>query len=73
MLFRAAIKLGIDLRRSYMVGDRWRDIDCGIAAGCKTIFVDNGYAERLHQLPDFSVKSLLEATALILEKDIDEN
>lgn len=69
MLFRAAIQLGIDLRRSYMVGDRWRDIDCGVAAGCKTIFIDNGYKEDLHQLPDFRVKSLLEATALILEKD----
>lgn len=56
-----------------MVGDRWRDIDCGVAAGCKTIFVDNGYAESLHQLPDFRVKSLLEAAVLILEKDTDEN
>jgi D-glycero-D-manno-heptose 1,7-bisphosphate phosphatase len=73
MLFRAAIQLGIDLPQSYMVGDRWRDIDCGAAAGCKTIFIDNGYTEELRQLPDFRVKNLLEATALILEKDTDGN
>ena len=33
-------------RRSVMVGDRWRDIEAGQAAGCRTVFVDHGYAER---------------------------
>lgn len=67
MLFRAAAELKIDLGQSYMVGDRWRDIDCGFAAGCKTIFIDYGYAEELRHLPDFRVKSLAEAARLILE------
>ena len=44
MLLHAARELGIDLAQSWMVGDRWRDIDCGHAAGCKTIFIDRGYA-----------------------------
>jgi transaldolase len=69
MLLRAARALDIDLGKSYMVGDRWRDIDCGVAAGCKTIFIDNQYAEELHHQPDFRVTNLLEATRLILEKD----
>src|SRR5882757_10067320 len=34
MLFRAAGELNIDLSKSYMVGDRWCDVDCGRAAGC---------------------------------------
>ena len=42
MLRRAARELGIELGQSWMVGDRWRDVDCGHAAGCRTIFIDRG-------------------------------
>ena len=45
LLFEAARRLGIDLRSSYMIGDRWKDVACGTAAGCATVFVDYGYAE----------------------------
>ncbi len=65
MLLRAAEALGIDLAASFMVGDRWRDIDCGRAAGCTTIFIDYGYAESLRQLPHHRVSGLLEAAQLI--------
>ena len=66
MLLRAARELEIDLAQSWMVGDRWRDVDCGHAAGCRTIFIDRGYAEELNQLPDFRTKNLLEAAEIIL-------
>jgi D-glycero-D-manno-heptose 1,7-bisphosphate phosphatase len=66
MLLRAARELGIDLARSWMVGDRWRDIDCGHAAGCGTVLVERGYAEAMRQAPDHRVRSLLEAAELIL-------
>jgi len=65
MLLAAAAELNIDLPASWMIGDRWRDVDCGKAAGCRTVFVDNSYAEELRELPDFRVKSLLEAALLI--------
>ena len=68
LLLNAARELGIDLARSWMVGDRWRDIDCGLAAGCRTIFVDRGYAEALKQTPDFRVKNLAEAADIILDE-----
>jgi transaldolase len=68
MLRRAAEALGIDLTRSWMVGDRWRDVDCGHAAGCKTIFIDRGYAEKLRQTPDFSARNLAEAADIILAR-----
>ena len=67
MLRRAASELGIDLSRSFMVGDRWRDIDCGHAAGCKTFLIDYGYAEPLRQPPDYRVKSLAEAADILLD------
>jgi D-glycero-D-manno-heptose 1,7-bisphosphate phosphatase len=66
MLLRAAGELGIDLARSWMVGDRWRDIDCGHAAGCRTVLIDRHYTETLKQPPDFRAENLLEAAEIIL-------
>ena len=68
MLLRSARELGIDLAQSWMVGDRWRDIDCGHAAGCRTIFINRGYAEELRQKPDFSAGNLAEAADIILRE-----
>lgn len=68
MLRRAARELGLDLAQSWMVGDRWRDVDCGRAAGCRTIFIDHGYDEPLRQSPDFRAASLLDAATIIIEK-----
>jgi len=66
MLLRAARELDIDLAQSWMVGDRWRDIDCGAAAGCRTIFIDYGYDEQLRAQPTHRAASLLEASAIVL-------
>jgi D-glycero-D-manno-heptose 1,7-bisphosphate phosphatase len=66
MVLDAARALHLDLARSWMVGDRWRDIDCGKRAGLRTIFIDFGYAEELREKPDFTVKSFAEAAATIL-------
>lgn len=66
MLLRAAREMNVDLARSWMVGDRWRDIDCGHAAGVRTIFIDYGYDEKLKQQPNFRVANLVEAAELIL-------
>lgn len=66
LLVSAARDWGIDLTRSVMVGDRWRDVAAGRAAGCRTIFVDHGYAERRPERPDAVVGSLPEAVSLIL-------
>jgi D-glycero-D-manno-heptose 1,7-bisphosphate phosphatase len=68
MLRRAARELGLDLAQSWMVGDRWRDIDCGHAAGCRTVFIDYHYAEPLRQKPDFSAGNLAGAADIICGK-----
>ena len=66
MLLRAGRELNIDLAQSWMVGDRWRDIDCGSAAGCRTVFIDHGYDEKLRSLPDFRVADLRAAATVII-------
>jgi len=53
MLLDAARDLNIDLARSYMIGDRWRDVGAGKAAGCLTYFIDYGYNEELQHAPDY--------------------
>jgi D-sedoheptulose 7-phosphate isomerase len=67
MIIEAARKHNIDLAASFMVGDRWRDIDAGYNAGCKTILIDYGYSERPpdHE-PDVRVRSLREAADWII-------
>jgi D-glycero-D-manno-heptose 1,7-bisphosphate phosphatase len=69
MLLAAARERSIDLSRSYMVGDRWRDIGAGKAAGCFTIFIDRGYDEAVVDRPDAVCRDLREATDLILSRD----
>jgi D-sedoheptulose 7-phosphate isomerase len=67
MIIAAARKHNIDLAASFMVGDRWRDVDAGYNAGCKTILIDYGYSERPpdHE-PDLRVGSLREAADWII-------
>ena len=67
MILRAAEALSIDVSQSFLIGDRWRDVDCGHRAGCRTIFVDRKYSEPLRQLPDWTVKSFGEAVDVILQ------
>jgi D-glycero-D-manno-heptose 1,7-bisphosphate phosphatase len=66
MLLDAAAALGLDLNRSWMIGDRWRDIDCGRRAGVRTVFLDWDYAEPLRERPDFQVRSFAEAVRIVL-------
>jgi D-glycero-D-manno-heptose 1,7-bisphosphate phosphatase len=66
MLLEAAHECDIDLARSYMIGDRWRDVGAGKRAGCFTIFIDRGYAEGLTDIPDATCSDLPQAAAVVL-------
>lgn len=65
-LLAAAETHCIDLSSSYMVGDRWRDIEAGERAGCITVFIDYGYNEKQPDNFNHSVRSLTEAADIIL-------
>lgn len=67
-LLDAANVHGINLPASYMVGDRWRDIEAGERAGCKTIFLDYDYDEKRPKKFDYRVHNLVEAAHIILGK-----
>lgn len=66
LLLEAAREHGIDLARSFMVGDRWSDVAAGAAAGCSTLLVATPYSERDRCAPDHEVADLREAAQRIL-------
>jgi len=66
LLLEVTRDFNIDLAASYLVGDRWRDIEAGQRTGCKCLFIDYGYTEKQPVKPYVAVKSLSEAAGLIL-------
>ena len=66
MLIQAAEERGIDLSRSFMVGDRWSDVVAGAAVGCKTFLFDVPYSQCHRCTPDHVVADLTEAADRIL-------
>ncbi len=68
LILEAAARHQVDLASSFMVGDRWRDVEAGRRAGCQTVFLDFGYQERQPEDCDIRAASLDEAAGLILER-----
>ena len=68
MLRRAAARLGLDCKKSFMIGDRAGDVAAGRAVGCSTIFIDLGYADERPESPDFTAASLDEAARIVLRQ-----
>jgi D-glycero-D-manno-heptose 1,7-bisphosphate phosphatase len=69
LLLDAAQAHAIDLHGSFMVGDRWRDVEAGRRAGCRTVFIDLGYNERRPDPPaDYTTVDLPAAVTWILSQ-----
>jgi D-glycero-D-manno-heptose 1,7-bisphosphate phosphatase len=68
MILDSAARLQIDLAASFTVGDRWRDVDAGKAAGTRTVFINRGYDEALGEEPDVTVGGVQEASEWIIEQ-----
>lgn len=74
MFLQARDELGVDLKRSWMIGDKLIDTQAGRRAGARTVLVATGYGKEQSELPertecvDFFVPSLREAAELIVEE-----
>jgi D-glycero-D-manno-heptose 1,7-bisphosphate phosphatase len=65
MLLKAQLKYKINLKKSFMIGDRWRDIGAGNKVGCTTIFIDRNYSEKLNYKPNYCILKLNEIFSII--------
>jgi len=65
LIIQSASVLGLEIPSSFMVGDRWRDIAAGQAAGCRSFFIDYSYPEKAPEEPFTTVFSLLEAVQIM--------
>ena len=70
LLLTAAIDHNINLNNSYMIGDRWKDIEAGQRAACKTIWLNQHYEEKSpDKAPDFTASTLMEAANWIVMQE----
>ena len=67
LILEATKKWNIDLKKSWMIGDRWKDIEAGNSAGCKTFFLDYNYKEKRPVNQNYVVDSLYNAAKIIGE------
>ncbi|KKU75282.1 MAG: D-alpha,beta-D-heptose 1,7-bisphosphate phosphatase [Candidatus Giovannonibacteria bacterium GW2011_GWB1_47_6b] len=67
MILQAAKELEIDLSKSFVVGDRWRDVDMGPLVGCKTVLINTEATKRENKKikADWKADNLLEAATII--------
>ena len=68
MLIEAGLVWGLDFRKSFMIGDRWTDVEAGRRAGCKTVLVHAAITEVQRSQPDFQASSLGEAVQCIFRE-----
>lgn len=69
LIIQAALDHHVSLKDSFMIGDRWKDVEAGIAAGCRTIWLNSDYDEpQPPRAPDFTTTSLSEAAEWILQQ-----
>ena len=68
-IIESAKEFNLDLKQSFLIGDRWKDISAAKSAGCKTIFIDYGYDELRPENPDYIIKNLEQAVEIILGKN----
>lgn len=68
LILRAAAEWDVDLSCSYVVGDRWRDIEAGRRAGCATIFIDYGYSEQRPDGYDLAGRDLQDVASWIVTR-----
>ena len=69
LIKKVLTKKNIDLSKSFVIGDRWRDIDLAHNLKCKSIFIDRKYKEKLNKKPDYVCISTIQAISIILKNE----
>jgi D-glycero-D-manno-heptose 1,7-bisphosphate phosphatase len=70
MLHAARDDLGLDLQRSWLIGDQARDVAAGRAAGCSTILVSADPEAVAAAAPTAAASTLAEAVVIVLRSEI---
>jgi len=65
MLLQGGEEFHVDLAQSWMVGDRWKDIEAGRAAGCRTVYLRHDHDQEASGGPDFEIRALPELLEII--------
>ena len=66
MALEAAAEYDLDLARSFFIGDKAADIECGRRAGTRTVLVLTGYGREQRCEPDFTAADIVQAVELAL-------
>src|SRR4029077_7298842 len=69
LLITAAREWNVDLPGSFMVGDRWKDVAAGAAAGVTTVFIENEHSDRRDAVADAAFTNLADAARWILDSN----
>tara|TARA_B100000686_G_C16581923_1_gene858589 strand:+ start:509 stop:1042 length:534 start_codon:yes stop_codon:yes gene_type:complete len=70
LLLDAGKKWNVNFKKSFMIGDRWKDIEAGKSAGCETIYLDYKYQDKQPEKPNFITDTLINAVCFIERKNI---
>lgn len=70
LIIEASLKHKINLKESFFIGDRWKDVDAANKVECHSIFIDYGYREKLKTTPKNYVKNLYDAFEVIFNKEV---
>ena len=65
MLIQGSQEFDVDLALSWMVGDRWKDIEAGRAAGCRTVYLRHDYDSEPNGNADYEIRALPELLGII--------
>jgi D-glycero-D-manno-heptose 1,7-bisphosphate phosphatase len=68
LIYRSALALDVAVTTGFVVGDRWRDVEAGYAAGCRTVWIDRDYSEKSPANYSFRANSLLAAAKWIVQQ-----
>ncbi len=68
MVLEAAAEFGLDLKRSWVVGDKESDIECGRRAGTRTVQVATGYGAERDLHADVTARDVVEAVEEIIRR-----